>query len=138
MKISQTCIKVKSDSFYTAIEKLTSNIKPSFKDEYESWWKYFYLPAKHKGKLICIPVSVFLSYKKVYYIKLYGFAQLGANLAVIDKGGDSFSEPYVSILNEISRFMPLIDKQGEKLLGKIYPDKWRSGEIKKKIYKRKR
>lgn len=134
--IAENHVEVESDAFYELIEELTSKRTPSFKDDYESKWEYFYLPIARAGTLICTAVSLFLSYKKSYHVtftdfsRFVGFSQYGG--ATVNKGTHEVPQDYALILDEISRFMPFVQEYGHALLEELYPYAWRSGRIKRK------
>ena len=132
--ITETFTKLESDAFYTIIDDFVSNLEPSFKDKYETKWEYVYLPLKRKGKLICSHVSVFLSYKKAYYLTFYGFDRGRGGISV-NKGEREIPEGYALIIDEIKRLMPAVQTYKDELLDKIFPYKWRGGQI-KRLYTR--
>lgn len=130
-KIARKDFKVESDAFYGQIEALISGQTPSFKDDYESKWAYFFLPLDDDGVCICTAVSVFLSYKKTYYVTFDNFSRSGGPEVV--KGPDEVPKHYVPILDEIHRFMPLVNEHGDSLVEALYPYKWRTGRIRRKF-----
>jgi len=129
-KIAENHVDVESDALYELIEEVTSQRKPSFQDEFESKWAYFYLPIERNGVLICTAVSLFLSYKKIYHVTFADLSRYGG--ASVDKGIHDIPQDYALIVDEISRFMPFVKEYGEELLQELYPYEWRVGRIKRK------
>ncbi|MCP4110525.1 MAG: hypothetical protein GY749_34215 [Desulfobacteraceae bacterium] len=129
-KIAVKTSDIESDAFYELTEKLTSGHKPSFKDDYESKWAYFYLPIERDGELICTAVSIFLSYKKIYYVTFKDFSRYGG--AGVDKGTSELPKDYALTFDEISRFVPFVKEFGNDLLEELYPYEWRQGRMKRK------
>lgn len=129
-KIADPHIEIESDAFYALVETIAAQCKPSFQDQYESKWSYFYLPLKRDGKLICTAVSLFLDYKKRFHVTFVDIARYGG--VTINKGANPVPEDYQLIFAEISRFLPLVQAQGVALIEALYPYAWRSGRIKRK------
>lgn len=129
-KIAEKNSDIESTAFYEMIEALTSQWKPSLKDDYESKWIPFYLPVEREGVLILTAVSIFLSYKKIYYVTFTDFSRYGG--ASVDKGIDKIPKDYRLIFEEISRFIPFIKDFKNKLIEELYPYYWRSGRIRRK------
>lgn len=129
-KIAETNLEIESNGFYERIEALTSGWNPSFQDDYESKWANFYLPVVRDRAMICTAVTIFLSYKKVYYVTFANVSRYGG--AGVDKGENEIPEDYALILDEISRFARFVKDFGNELLEEFYPYDWRSGRIKRK------
>ncbi|MCP4689326.1 MAG: hypothetical protein GY859_14835, partial [Desulfobacterales bacterium] len=129
-KTAENDVEIASDAFYELLEDVTSRLKPSFKDKYESKWTSLFLPVERDGELICTAVSIFLSYKKIIYVTFTDISRYGG--AAVDKGADEIPGEYVEVFDEITRFMPLVNEFGADLVREVYPYKWRSGRIKRK------
>ncbi len=123
-------IEIESDAFYERIEEITSRVKPSFQDKYESKWANFYLPVNREGELICTAVSIFLSYKKSLHVSFPDISRYGA--AAVVRGADDIPEEYAAVLDEASRFMPFVKEHGKELVSVFHPYEWRTGRIRRK------
>lgn len=129
-KTARNHVEIESDAFYKSIEEITSRLKPSFKDEYESKWANFYLPVDRDGKLICTAVSIFFSYKKVYHVTFTDLSRYGG--IAVDKGDEETPGDYAEVFDEIRRFMPFVKEGGKDLVRVLHPYEWRTGRIKRK------
>ncbi|MCP5049361.1 MAG: hypothetical protein GY940_19480 [bacterium] len=120
-----------SDALYAKIKELTSKAKPSFDDQWDTTWKFFYLPMKRKGRLICNPFSVNLHRGKAYSICFYGFSS-GMGYHGVEKGNDEVPDYYFQFIDETIRFIPVLKEYGNQLIEKTFPPDWRTGTIKRK------
>lgn len=118
---------INSDRVYAVVKKLVEKASPSYEDEHEKRWEYFYLPAKRRT-LICIPLFV-LEYGGEFFVNLrsFGFGNLR-----IWRCRDETENVYSNIFRETIRFLPLIKKHGVTLLEKLVPYDIRTGKIKGK------
>jgi hypothetical protein len=123
-------IELKSDELYAKAEQLTALAAPSFEDKWETRWRFFYMPMKHEGKLICSPIALTL-YKAAYGISFYGYSR-GMGYVSIDKGNDKVLDLYHQVIDETSRFIPLIKEKGNQLIEQTFPYQWRQGKVRRK------
>lgn len=123
-------IELKSDELYAKAEHLTALAAPSFEDKWETRWRFFYMPMKHEGKLICSPIALTL-YKAAYGISFYGYSR-GMGYVSIDKGNDKVLDLYHLVIDETGRFIPLIKERGNQLIEKTFPYQWRQGKVQRK------
>ena len=122
--------ELNNDELYSKLEKLTLTAIPSFKDQWDTRWKYFYFPLKWNGKLVCNPFSVTL-HNSIYSIAFYGFTK-GVGFLAIDKGNDKVPEYFSLVFDEALRFIPLLKEKGSQLIEQTFPYDWRQGKVKRK------
>lgn len=119
-----------NDALYAKAAELAAKAEPSFDDQWDTTWKYFYLPMKRKGRMICSPFSLNLHRGKSYSISFYGFTSGGYH--GIEKGNDEVPDYYFHFLDETIRFITLLKEYGNQLIEKTLPFDWRTGIIKRK------
>jgi hypothetical protein len=119
-----------NEALYAKAAELAAKAEPSFDDSWDTTWKYFYLPMKRKGRMICSPFSLNLHRGKAYSISFYGFTSGGYH--GIEKGNDTVPDYYFHFLDETIRFIALLKEFGNQLIERTLPFDWRSGSIKRK------
>ncbi len=118
--------RIENSLIYALIQKLTSAALPTFKDEFDKRWHYFYLPLKKGGRLICLPFGI-VQYNQEFFI---GFQGLG-NIQVC-KGKSKIEKEYGSLFHESIRFIPVLKKDAPAILERTVPYDIRTGKIKGK------
>lgn len=115
--------QVENDKVNTLLENLTNLAHPTYEDQYDKRWEYFYIPIKRNRKIIAVPVWI-MEYNKEFFITIQSFGRLNI------KNGDKETEKfYQDIFTEILRFIPIL-KKDERILEKIIPYDIRTGKIK--------
>lgn len=120
-----------NDALYAKTAELASKAEPSFDDSWDTKWRYFYLPMKRKGRLICSPFSLNLHRGKSYSFCFYGFTS-GMGYLGVEKGNDDVPDYCFEFIDETIRFIPMLKKYGNQLIERTFPYDWRSGKIKRK------
>jgi len=123
-------VEFNSDALYAKAAELAAKAKPSFDDQWDTTWKFFYLPMKRKGRMICSPFSLNLHRGKTYTISFYGFTSGGYH--GIEKGNDTVPDYYFHFIDETIRFIEMLKEYGNQLIEKTLPYDWRTGTIKRK------
>ncbi|MCP5108292.1 MAG: hypothetical protein GY950_33205, partial [bacterium] len=77
-----------NDALYAKAAELAAKAEPSFDDQWDTTWKYFYLPMKREGKLICSPFSLNLHRGESYSLCFYGFTS-GMGYHGVEKGNEN-------------------------------------------------
>ncbi len=114
---------VESTKVYELAERLTSLAHPSYEDQYDRRWEYFYLPVKRSGRTIAVSVRI-LEYNKEFFVSVQSFGRFH-----IKKGGKVTENFYRDVISEILRVIPLVKKDA-KILQKLIPYDIRTGKIK--------
>ncbi len=122
---------VKNDALYAKTAELAAKAGPSFDDQWDTKWQYFYLPMKRKGRLISSPFSLNLHRGKAYTFCFYGFTS-GMGYHSIEKGNEDVPDYYFQFIDETIRFIPMIKEYGTQLIERTFPHEWRTGRIKRK------
>ena len=123
-------VEFNSDALYAKAAELAAKAEPSFDDQWDTSWKFFYLPMKRKGRMICSPFSLNLHRGKTYTISFYGFTSGGYH--GIEKGNDTVPDYYFHFIDETIRFIEMLKEYGNQLIEKTLPYDWRTGTIKRK------
>jgi len=124
-------VDLNNDALYEKVKELTALAEPYFHDRWDTTWKFFYLPMKRNGRMICSPFLINLHRGKSYTISFYGFTN-GLGYHAVEKGNDVVPDYYFQMLDETLRFIPLIKEYGDPLIERIFPFDWRTGLIKRK------
>lgn len=117
--------QVESTQVYELAETLTGLAYPTYEDEYDKRWEYFYLPVKRRGRTIAVPVWI-MDYNREFFISVQPFGRFH-----VKKGNNETEEFYHDILAEILRFAPAVKKDA-KILQKLIPYDIRTGKIRGK------
>jgi hypothetical protein len=123
-------VEFKNDALYEKAAELGAKAEPSFDDQWDTSWKFFYLPMKRKGRMICCPFSLNLHRGKTYTISFHGFTSGGYH--GIEKGNDDVPDHYFHFLDEAIRFIPFLKEHGNQLIERTLPYDWRTGAVKRK------
>jgi len=115
-------IKIENDEIFLLVEELTNLAYPTYEDQYDKRWSYFYIPVG-KCKTIAIPIGI-AKYKEEFFVYVQSFGNFH-----IKKGNIKTEKFYKNIFTEILRFMPIVKKH-ESILRKIVPYEVRTGRIK--------
>jgi hypothetical protein len=123
-------VELKNDELYAKIEELTKMAYPSFEDQWDTRWRYVYLPIKRDGKLVCSPFAITL-HNKAWSISFHGYTRALGFLAV-DKGSEKIPGDYTLAFDETIRFIPLLKETNNKLIEQTFPYDWRQGKVRRK------
>lgn len=115
---------IKNSRIYSAAKKLASKAHPTFKDEYDTKWEYFYLPIRRRGT-ICVPLGLMK-----YRGEFFAFFRPSFKTIRISRGKEEAEDFYLDVFRETLRFLPLIKKHGTPLLERLVPYDIRAGKIK--------
>lgn len=118
--------KIENTVLYNLIKKLTDKAFPTYEDEYDKRWHFFYVPLKRGGRLISHPFAV-VEYNKEFFI----YFHLLGNVH-IKKGGEKVEKEYLTVFKETLRFVSLIKKTKNRVLEKAVPYDIRTGKIRGK------
>ncbi len=115
--------QVENDKVYILVENLTNLAYPTYEDQFDKRWEYFYIPIKRNRKTIAVPVWI-MEYNKEFFVTIQSFGRLNI------KNGDKETEKfYQDVFTETLRFIPIL-KKDERILEKIIPYDIRTGKIK--------
>lgn len=117
-------IQIENNEVYVLVEKLIQSAYPTYEDQYDKRWEYFYIPIKRNRKTIAVPVWI-MEYKKEFFVTIQPFGNL--HIANGDKETEKF---YHNIFTEILRFIPILEKKDDSILQKLIPYDIRTGKIK--------
>ena len=114
---------VENDEIYMLTEKLTNLAYPTYEDQYDRRWEYFYIPIKRNRKTISVPVWI-MEYNKEFFVTIQSFGRFH-----IKKGDKETEKFYLDVFAEILRFIPIL-KKDESILQELIPYDIRTGKIK--------
>ncbi len=115
--------QIENDEIYELTKKLTDLAYPSYEDQYDKRWSYFYLPIKRRRKTIAIPIWI-MEYNNDFFITIQSFGNF-----CIKKGDKKTDKFYRNVIKETLRFVAIV-KKDEKILQTIIPYDIRTGKIK--------
>lgn len=118
--------KIKSTRHQELVKKLTGPIVPSQKDEYDTRWFCFYVPAKRSGREIAIPMSI-VKYKNTFFVSLFKIGQFE-----VSRGKEPADDFYETVLREAIRLLRLMKSARGKVVERLVPYDYRVGRIKGK------
>ena len=124
--------QVENDRVYMLTEKLTQLAYPTYEDQYDKRWEYFYIPIKRNRKTIVAPIWI-MEYNKEFFVTIQSFGRLHikkGDKESINQNTNKVTEKfYGKIIEETLRFIPRI-KKNEGILQKLIPYDIRTGKIK--------
>ena len=118
--------QVENDKVYILIEELTNLAYPTYEDQYDKRWEYFYIPIKRNRKIIVIPLWI-MEYHNEFFVTIQSFGRFYVKKS--DKDNKEIEKFYGKIIEETLRFSPII-KKDEMILQKLIPYDIRTGKIK--------
>lgn len=121
---------IENNQIYRLVEELINQAFPSYEDEYDKKWEYFYLPVRRSGKVIALPFGV-MEYNKEFFVFFHLLGSIH-----IKKGGEKVEDIYKNIFSETLRFAPFI-KRNKIFLKRFVPYDFRTGKVKGRYILRK-
>lgn len=116
-------MQVENDKVYALAERLTNLAHPTYEDQFDKRWEYFYIPIRRSRKTIAVPIWI-MEYEKEFFVTIQSFGRFH-----IKKGDKETEKFYLDVFTETLRFVPII-KKDESILQKIIPYDIRMGKIK--------
>lgn len=116
-------VLVENDKVFEIIEELVSLAHPTYEDEFDKRWEYFYIPINRNKKIISAPVWI-MEYENEFFVTIQSFGRIK-----IKKGDKETEKFYYDCFSEILMFVPILKKE-EEILQKIIPYDIRTGKIK--------
>ena len=114
---------LENSKLHSLLCKTMGTAHPTYKEGYDRFWKYFYLPLRRQGKLITVPFGI-TKYKSIFFIN---FHLLGG--FEVKKGNEHVDDILFEMFNEILRFIPVVKIHGKSFIEKTVPYDIRKGEI---------
>ena len=117
---------LENSKLHALFRKLIKTAQPSYEDEFDSYWDYFYLPLRRSGKLITVPfrISMYQSNFFMYFHHFNGFE--------VHKGSNYVDDFLFEMFDDVLKFIPLFKKHGRPFIEKTVPYDIRVGKIKGK------
>lgn len=125
--------QVENDKVYALAEELTSLALPTYEDDFDKRWEYFYVPVMRNSKTIAIPIWI-MEYNKEFFGTVQSFGSFhikkgDRDIDDRDTDDEDTEKFYHKIISETLRFIPII-KKDETVLKKMIPYDIRTGKIK--------
>ncbi len=114
---------LENSKLHLIVCKIIGTAHPTNEEEYDLFWKYFYLPLRRQGELITIPIRI-TKYKSIFFINFHLFGGFE-----VKKGNEHVEEILFEMFEETLRFIPVIKAHGKRFIEKTVPYDIRRGEI---------
>lgn len=115
--------QIENDEVYMLVKDLVDLAYPTYENEFDKRWEYFYIPIKRNRKIIAVPIWI-MEYNKEFFLTIQSFGNFH-----VKKGDKETEKFYHKVIKETLRFVPIL-KKDERILQTIIPYDIRTGKIK--------
>lgn len=114
--------QIENNEVYALVEELTGLAYPTYEDQYDKRWEYFYIPIRRYRNTIAVPIWI-MEYNNEFFVTIQSFGNFR-----IKKGDNETENFYRDVILETLRFVPIV-KKDERILQNIVPYDIRTGKI---------